>query len=137
MPRQKLVAAPYALAVATSSVGTNEIIDGSIGLNDLNPGYPGCSNGEIPKISGGVWTCQADGGATYTADESGITLVGSQFRLELYGTTLASDANGLRVNAIGTTEITNDAIRGEDLDKGDVKLKAGSDGKYYSTYAPD
>ncbi|HRY30048.1 MAG TPA: hypothetical protein P5079_08455, partial [Elusimicrobiota bacterium] len=35
-PRERLTAAPYALAVATNSVGANEIVNGSVAIGDLN-----------------------------------------------------------------------------------------------------
>ena len=63
-------------------------------------GLISCANGEILKSSGsGVWACGTDGGgASYTADGLGLELVGTQFSLELNGTTLAKSASGLGIN---------------------------------------
>jgi hypothetical protein len=55
------------------------------------------------------------GGGTYTADGNGLELVGNSFRLELDGTTLSTSPAGLKVNAIGSTEISDGAIANADI----------------------
>lgn len=55
------------------------------------------------------------GGGTYTADGNGLELVGNSFRLELNGTTLSTSSAGLRVNAIGSTEISDGSIVNADI----------------------
>lgn len=45
-----------------------------------------------------VWV-QFGGGVTYTADNNGITLSGTQFQLALDGTTLSKSSSGLRVGS--------------------------------------
>lgn len=51
-------------------------------------------------------------GTTYSADGQGLELVGTQFSLELDGTTLSKSASGLKVSAggISATELANGAV---------------------------
>lgn len=72
--------------VCTSAAG------GTIGVNNIN------------------WT-QFSGAGAYTADGQGLELVGTQFSLELDGTTLSKASPGLKVAAGGitNTEINNSA----------------------------
>ena len=48
--------------------------------------------------SGNLVWANDDGGTSYTADGDGILLSGSEFQLELDGTTLGKSASGLKVN---------------------------------------
>lgn len=47
-----------------SSIDSSEITDGTVAFGDLSAN--GCSNGDIPKLAGGVWTCGTDTDTTNT-----------------------------------------------------------------------
>jgi len=59
----------------------------------------------IPGVNTQVWT-QYSGAGTYTADNQGITLGGTQFSLVLDGTTLSKSGTGLKINDSYTTTIS-------------------------------
>lgn len=48
---------------------------------------------------------QFSGAGSYTADETGITLSGTEFQLQLDGTTLSKSGSGVKVNTINNSEI--------------------------------
>jgi len=52
LPRQKLLAAPYALAVATNSVGTNEIVDSSVNSTKIVDGAVSLIDLNTTSLSG-------------------------------------------------------------------------------------
>jgi len=58
---------------------------------------------------------QDDNNTTYTADGEGLELSGTQFSLELDGTTLSKSASGLKVSSITSSEIADGTIQNADI----------------------
>ncbi len=85
---------------------------------DYKPNNVACTDNQVLKYTDGTgWDC-ADGtdtDTTYSASGDGIELVGTEFELELDGATLALGSSGLKINTIGSAEITNDSIANEDI----------------------
>jgi len=57
------------------------------------------NNGTITLGTTALTFAQVGSGTSYTADGNGIELVGSQFQLELDGTTLSKSASGVRIGS--------------------------------------
>ncbi len=87
-------------------------------INDLSDvDTTGIANNKILKYNSASskWEVGDDADTTYTADGQGIELSGTQFSLELDGTTLSKSATGLKVNSITSLEITDETIVNADI----------------------
>jgi len=91
--------------ISVNKIKGKEVDDSNIG-NDKVLKY----NSATGKIE-----YQNDKDTTYTADGEGIELSGTQFSLELDGTTLSKSASGLKVNSITSSEIADGTITNADI----------------------
>ena len=95
-PRQKFTSTAFALRAKTVENDT---------LNSLS-----CAEGEIPKLTAGIWACGKDLDKTYSAG-SGLTLSGTTFSIPLNGI----NASHLAPNSVGSSEVQDNSITGTDI----------------------
>ena len=93
-----------------NSISVNKIKGKSV--DDTN-----IADGKVLKYNStsGNIEYQDDNDTAYTADGEGIELSGTQFSLELDGTTLSKSASGLKVNSITSSEIADGTIQNADI----------------------
>ncbi|KKP69217.1 MAG: Collagen triple helix repeat protein [Candidatus Moranbacteria bacterium GW2011_GWE1_35_17] len=105
-----------ASSIFGSSIDSAEITDGTIAFSDWASNS--CIDNQIPKYNttSGSWECGNDmGGTTVYVAGNGLNLSGNEFSVLLNGSTLAVSASGLKVNAIGSTEITDGSLANADI----------------------
>jgi len=97
-------------ALADDDLSDNSIND----LSDVDT--TGWATNKVLKFdASGNLIVGDDNDTTYTADGEGIELSGTQFSLELDGTTLTKSASGLKVNLITSSEIIDGTIQNADI----------------------
>ncbi len=103
--------------LARSGSGT-ELNPYTLGV-DFSSNCSGASSKLLYNGATGTWSCgsdiDTDTDTTYTASESGLTLSGTTFGLELDGATLSMGSSGLKVASITTSEITDGTITNGDI----------------------
>lgn len=106
-PRQRLVASPYALAVAADSVGSAEIEDGSIANVDI-------ASLSATKLTGNL-------PATVIASSIAVNAVTNGSIVSMSATKLTGNlpatviASSVAVSAVGSSQISNGSIKNEDV----------------------
>jgi len=110
--------------VADAGIGVDQIAAAIAGTG-LSGGAGTALSVDVPTVAAAM-----DGNGLQAAgsflnintDEQGFEIIGGQLALELDGTTLSKSASGLKVNAIGASQITDGTITAAKLDTMDCFL---------------